>query len=292
MVSVKRLSLLLLAIPLLAGCPQALRQVDRVMMHRWQTDYDSAERQAAAADRPLLVYYRDTRRTANRDLHRAVHSTEFKRHLEGYVCCELYSDIERDRRFVEQYGVREAPALIVVHRDGTYHALERPASMEGMISFLEGATPPGLTSVPNPQLARMPTFHWAGSIAAAERQSRERDVPALILLTRAWAPATYDLMSWIERHHVYARIHSWVLCRVDEVNPLNLQANNRFGVSQFPAVVILLPDGTHYVLERPGSADDVARFLDRFGAWPVGPEAGGADDAADASADPSAMSAP
>ena len=61
--------------------------------------------------------------------------------INGMILCSLVSEYNPNQRYVAQYGVQRAPAVILVHRDGTYHTRTGPMSTDQIVQFLANDIP-------------------------------------------------------------------------------------------------------------------------------------------------------
>jgi hypothetical protein len=173
----------------------------------------------------------------------------------------LLNTYEPDRRYAGQFGVERFPALILVHPDGTFHATDGPFSKEQILAFLSESKPPGLSQKPNPYVRREARFDWYSSLReagmAADRLNRDILVVYYRSIAGDW-PRIHQLLS---RPEVYRHVGSMLHCRIrfwSETGPKGLTP---FGSLSLPALVVVRPDGSHEVLEVPGSADAVVRFV-------------------------------
>lgn len=227
---------------------------------RWETDHDTARRLQAQAERPLLIYYVAGKRELNDATSAALDDPAVQPMLDAYVRCRLFQEYEPDRRVVAQYGVERAPALIVVHADGTYHAHVGPVRAAEAAEWLRSAVPPGEQPTYNPLVPRRIVYHWHDDIDEALSRGRETGRPVLVL--------AYDLLSkdvlrvdeLMGAGIVHRRFADFVHCRVRAVLGLGAGAADRFGLKRLPALVIVRPDGGFDVLEAPQSAEEVVLF--------------------------------
>jgi hypothetical protein len=227
----------------------------------WYADYESAER-AAAGNRPLLIYFKDPRRGIRDPVQEALRSDPVSRALGDHVGCVLSKSYPPDRRYLAQFGVERAPALVVVHPDGTFHATSKLTNREELFAFLASAEPPGAAPIVDPFVPRSPAYHWLDSpddaVAAASRTGRS----AVIVFYRSWSGDWITLHKLLATYEVYSRLDSLVHCRFGVWGVNRNQHTTRFGNLRLPAIVIARPDGTDSVVELPTSSEAVARFVD------------------------------
>jgi len=140
------------AIGLGSGCASPLGTISLWTTGGWHTEYRVAQGLSARTARPMLVHFTD-RKPQHPDPTLALFSKPTVRErTEAFVRCRLYRECESDRRFAAQYGVRRAPAFILIHPDGTYHARSGTMSAEDVTAFLDQAVPPGRSPEINPFL--------------------------------------------------------------------------------------------------------------------------------------------
>ena len=229
----------------------------------WVADYDSAEQRVHKTGRELLIAYVDPRPGKKGALKRVMDSAVVEARTGDYVRCRLFKSYEPDRRYVAQYGVERAPALIIVHANGTYHALQGPMSVERVSQFLADATGPGTEPVVNHQIPRRPRYEWHGDVTSAEEASKTSGKVILFVFYKRLSRDWRRLERILCRREVYRRFADMVHCRVDTLNPWAKTYVTKFGPVRLPALVIACGDGTHDVLEMPTSYESVVRFADR-----------------------------
>ena len=228
----------------------------------WTAGYEEAERAARASGRGLLVYYRTSDQSRHDAMFDALRSREIKQRTIDLVTCMLFHAYEPHRRFVGQYGVERAPALILIHCDGTYHVQSGPRSAEQIAQFLDRAAPPGETPARNAHLSRQPAYAWHGSLEAAQ-QAADRSGQSVLLVLDRWHSRDWErLRPMLERCEVYARFADMIHCRPSSFWGGTEAARRKFGVANLPALVIIRADGSFESLELPNSYESIARFAD------------------------------
>ncbi len=248
------------ALVLATGCSSAWV---RWRPNGWDADYGAAEARVAEAGGELLIFYRAVDQSRSDPTFDALRSAPLKQQTARYVRCSLYRSYEPDRRYVAQYGVERAPALIVVHGDGTYHARTGLTSAAQISEFLAAAQPPGAAPVLNPHIPRETNYAWHSSLESAQAAAQKTGQSILIVFNRWWSRDRRKLDKLLARHEVYGRFARMVHCRPWSILGLGGQSMNRFGVKNLPALVIVHPDGSHHVLELPTSYEAIVRFADR-----------------------------
>lgn len=229
----------------------------------WVADYDSAELRVGETGREMLILYVDPRPGESRVLQEALDTPIIKRRIRGYVRCRLFKSYEPDRRYVAQFGVERAPALIVVHGDGTYHALTGAVPADVVYNFLGGATAPGRAVALNRHIPRRASYHWHGDAGSARQASGSTGKPILFVFRRRFTRDWRRLEKILSRGEVYDRFADMVHCRLSTLNPWTKIFISEFGVLRLPALVIAHGDGTHDILETPTGYEAVVRFADQ-----------------------------
>lgn len=234
----------------------------RLTRHWWVTDYDTAERRARERAAEMVIYFSEDRIGTRDPLQEVLKDKALRRQLRDYVCCRLYKSHEPDRRYVAQFGVDRAPAWIVVHADGTYHQSQGPSGPEEISAFLAASSPPGRPPVINPLIPYEARYAWLEDLALAERMSEERGTPLLVVYYRRLAGDWAALERILKPREVFSRAGDMVHCRLGTPLPWMERFITGFGVLRLPALVVVRRDGGFEVLEKPLSAEAVARFLE------------------------------
>ena len=229
----------------------------------WSESYGAAEARVRETDRELLICYRTGKAEGNRGVDEMLNADVLRRRTKVYVRCRLYSSHEPDRRYVAQYGVDRAPALIVVHRDGTYHAMGAPSSAAEVVEFLDSAGTNGMKPTANPHIPRAVDYDWRKDYEAAVQSARQEGRPVFVVVTKALTRPWRSLRDLLERREVYGRVAEMIHCRLSTLFPSGRALVRDLGISQLPALVIVHTDGTSHVLEAPTSYEQVVRFADR-----------------------------
>lgn len=242
-----------------SGCSSRLAQFTR---HRWVADYEVAERRSDEVNQEILIFYLDDRLNRDRQIEDALRTQEVKDLADDYIACTLVRSYEPDRRYVAQYGVTNAPALIVVHRDGTYHATSQATTTPGILRFLAEAQAPGQAPSINPYLPRRVEYTWVDSLDVAQQKASESGQPMLVVFYRRASGDWRQLSKLLERREVGRRVSDMVHCRVRLAWPWSKAYITRFGALKLPAVVIAHPDGSFDSIELPTSYEVIVRLAD------------------------------
>jgi len=229
----------------------------------WVADYDTAEARVHESDQPLLIYFKDVAPGEKDRVRKILDNAPMRERVAGFVRCVLFRSHEPDRRYVAQFGVERAPALVVVHRDGTYHTLIGAMTGGDILDFLEQARPPGARPDCDPLIPRRAEYRWHDDLDRARRHSEDAARPMFVVYYRRFSSDWRDLHGWLEAREVHARVADMVHCRVGALKLLPGAYRSSFGALELPAVVIARPDGAFRVLERPTSSESLARFVDR-----------------------------
>ena len=230
---------------------------------KWHTDYDSAESAVRETGQPMVLRFVNPRPGRPDPLDRIFDSARVSSRLDGYVCCVLYRSYEPDRRYVSQYGVQRAPAVIVVHPDDTYHAKIGKMSVEEFLAFLDDAKPPGAPAIISPYIPREARYHWIADLDEVFELVRETGRPGLIVFHRGFTGDFRAIQAMMSKHEVFTRVCQMVHGQDGGWNRWATTRETPFGEIVLPAIVWLQPDGSHEVLEMPDSSQSIARFVDR-----------------------------
>jgi len=248
---------------LLAGCTGATGRWASWSPDGWVADYDTAEARVRDGGQPLLIYFKSDRAPSRDPIRTALDQPMLPRRIDRYVRCTLFRSYEPDRRYVAQFGVERAPALIVVHPDGSYHATSGHLEASGIASFLAGAAPPGRVAAYDPHIPRRPREDWLESLDVAEQVVRATDRPLLVVYARRFCSDWGRMRRLLDRAELVHRLTELVRCRIEVGTPFTDATITPFGALKLPAMVLARPDGTFDTLEMPTSLESVARFVDR-----------------------------
>ncbi len=226
------------------------------------TDYDTVERRATESRRPMLIVFRDGRRAIDDPVERAVKKAGFSRHHPRVVRATLYRGFEPDRRYVAQFGVERAPAVILVHPDATYHALSGTLNAESLLRFAAETSPPGSDIQRNPFVPRHAQYDWHLTLAGAEEDAHRTGKPMLVAATRLMTRDWQSLNEMLQRPEVYRRFKDMVACRLDVWNPFAKFFNSPWGTIDLPALIVVAPDGTYRILSKPFGVEGIVNFAD------------------------------
>lgn len=226
----------------------------------WLSDYQVAEERCRETGQPLLVLYK--RPGSEDDQYRTVLAADLDAAAGSYVRCVLSSGVEPDRRYVAQFGIERAPAVIVRHADGTFHAKQGRFTAPNAADFVHSASAPGATPTMNPLIARKPRYAWFSSLRDAGILAADTQRPLLVAYERRLTRDFSELGSLLETTEVHRRVSDMVPCRVRVWNSWSDPHDGPFGMLHLPAIILVWPDGQSDILQRPLTSDAIVRFID------------------------------
>lgn len=248
-----------------AGCSLPASKLDirpAIWSRTWFADYRSAQTFARESNLPLLIYYKDAKPWSNDPIEDALRGWPLSKHTDACARVALLRSYEPDRRVVRQFGIVRAPAVVLVHADGTYHAVSGDLSGDRLTSFFEQAKPPGSWPTPDPFPSQPVGFAWQTSLDDALAQGRTNDRPVFIVLDRPWSRDWERLSPMIDRPEVRSRAADMVHCRPMPIWKIAPDYTEQFALANLPAIVVVQPDGSYRSLEIPNSYEAIVRFLD------------------------------
>lgn len=237
----------------------------RLLLH-WRTDFESGEKSAEQDGRDLFIYYENTRPGVHDDLRDLLESDELRLALRPYVCCRLFRSHEPDRRFVAQYGVERAPAVIVIHRDATYHALTGRRSADEIVDFLERAQSPGATPVYDPLLPRRAEANWQHNGGLFQWEKPDPNKSDLLVYERRFSDDWKRMRALLDRPELREHLRHRNLRRMTIGWPWTDRVDTPYGELSPPAVVVIDADGSHHIVERPDAVASLSSALLGVGA--------------------------
>lgn len=262
-----------LSVVTFAGAGGCAISLPRFAESGWIAGYDESERMVLQNDAALLIHYQRSATDPLDASRAALSDPAVKSRTAGYVRCSLVQSDEADRRYVAQFGIQRAPALILVRKDGTYHAHNGPMDAEQILTFLNGAAEVGLRPKLDPHILREPRYLWYESLEQADRVAQRLQRPILVVfdrkLSRDWRP----LEKLLKRREVFRRFAHLVHCKPGSLWRSPEADLRRFAITDLPALVIILTDGSYAKMELPTSYEAIVRFADRTLGHPGGREA-------------------
>ncbi len=229
----------------------------------WTYTYVKAEKRARAEEKPILVCYRDHLDRESTVLAETLESGAVRPLLDRFVLCSLISAYQPNRRFAAQYGVTSAPALVIVYPDGTYHALADVRDPETIRRFLQESRAPGARPSLDIGVPRPADFliRAEGIFERAQDKAERLNRPMLIVYKWWLDGASTEMLKRLSRPEVAARCQETINCVLDWDYQTNRRHMARFGVSEYPAVVVVHRDGSYAALRGLKSVDEIVGFL-------------------------------
>ncbi|HEY3244180.1 MAG TPA: hypothetical protein VGM03_12610 [Phycisphaerae bacterium] len=112
-------------------------QVPRDIDYHWENDYERAVLHAQQRNRELFVVYKSWASPESTELlARLMNRPEVALHFVETVNCILDDSFAANRSYMARFGIERVPAMVLVHRDGTYHSHVGPATPEEIVRFV------------------------------------------------------------------------------------------------------------------------------------------------------------
>ncbi len=238
---------------------------------QWYYSYAELEqervrtRQLGRPGRDTLLFYKDHMDPASGRMQDVLNSSPVKPLLAGKVLCMLVTDFAPNQRYLTQYGVNAAPALVVVHPDGTYHAREGLLTAEQARDFLLGAVGPGAAPKPDLQILPVPDYYWQGSYEEAAALAARQNRPLLIVYKWWLSTESTELLNRLSQPRVRSHFSEMVQCLLDWDYIPNRGFVAPYGVNKVPAMIMVRPDGTYHTLVGLPTVDQIVRFAANAG---------------------------
>jgi hypothetical protein len=241
----------LASVAMLTGCSHS----------RWHLDYEKALQEARTENKSILILYKDSLETESGRMRDILESPKVARTQSDKAWCMLVPFYAPNRQFMAQFGVHAAPAIVVVRPDLTFHALRGLHDESSVESFLAKTDQPGSRPQRNiavPRRANLRFFNvYDRALRRAERQNRR-----LVVVYKWWLDgASTAMISRMYRPHVSRYLSETVNCVLDWDHAPNRRIAGRYGVTEYPAIILVEPDGTSRSLVRPQSDEAIIRFL-------------------------------
>lgn len=232
---------------------------------QWTYTFVEAEKLARDNEKPIFVFYRDPFDPKSGQMFEMIRSPQAAELLKGMVCCTLVTEYNPNRRFVAQYGIQEAPAVVIVHPDGTYHSRPGIVDFEQFREFITQSKPPGAKPAVDIQIPRPTDYllHAEGdfedALAAARRQNRK-----LLIVYKWWLDAdSTEFIRRMSRPEVAARVSEAVHCILDWDYVPNRKFVEQYGVSTYPSLIVVHQDGTADKLQGLATVEQIVGFLSK-----------------------------
>ncbi len=230
---------------------------------KWNPDINVALRQARRREAGVVVFYKDPLDTRSALMRDALETSDVLQLLSDKVRCVMVPFYPPDQRFVARYGVMQPPALIVIHPDATYHALKDAVDADSVAAFLRQAKPPGARPELDAEIttpAKMQFYNVFERAGEAARKQNRR----LIVVYKWWLDGdSSELIRRFTSPSVSSYFNDSVVCLLDWDYAPNRGIVADYGVTKYPAVVALDPDGAYRVLRGLPTVEQ----LIRLGVW-------------------------
>ncbi|MFQ5491761.1 MAG: hypothetical protein ACE5GE_13665 [Phycisphaerae bacterium] len=225
-------------------------QIPRTIDYRWEGNYEEAQAKARRQNREMLIVYKWWVSAESTELIATLESRpEVARHFTETINCLLDMDYLPNRIHVRQYGVTQVPSIILVHRDGTYHAHTGPMSADQMVRFVNSARRSRGKSPRTDFAQRMQTragYNWYTDFTRASAHARNRGQDLFVFYNSLYSDHSNRMARLLDRSDVANLFQDTVNCRLDFSVPGNRQLMTRYRVDRTPAFLIVRPDGTYY----------------------------------------------
>lgn len=226
----------------------------------WRFDYDEACRQGRRQDRDVFIFYKDPLDVRSGRMRDVIEGPSVAPLLNDAVRCMLVPSYRPNRKFVAQYGVDQPPALIVVHPDGTYHALSGMHDAEAVRVFLASTDAPGEQPMHDIGVPRRVGFEYFNIAERAEEIARRQN-RYLFIIYKWWLhPDSTELIRRASRPDVARYFAETVNCILDWDYLPNRRYVARYGVTKFPAMIMVAPDGRYQTLQGVPGVERIVRF--------------------------------
>ncbi len=235
---------------------------------RWHYAYDEAQRRARRDERDMLVFYKDPLDVRSSRMQDELMSADVWPIANSMVRCMLIPSYRPNRAFVAQFEVQQPPALIVVHSDGTYHALQGDRSPEEIRSFLASAQPPGQVPNLNPRIPQGEAIEYFNVFELANEKARRQN-RRLVVIYKWWLHAeSTELIRRLSQPDLARYFSDSVNCLLDWDYVPNRAIVARWGVNHYPALILVEPDGRYKSLVGLPSVESIVGFMVSHGERP------------------------
>jgi len=248
--------------------PNPNPQIPRTIDYQWQGIYEDAAALAVKQNRELFIVYKWWLSSeSNELLATLLNRPEVARHFTETVNCLLDTAYLPNRTHVREYGVTGVPALILVHRDGTYHDHTGPMTAEQIVRWVSSAKAPGKRPAgtriePTESRAESrPEYRWYAEFSRAAAHARNRGVNLFVFFQSLYSEESSRMSQMLERGDVGALFADTINCRLDFSVPGNRALMRRYRIDRAPAFLIVRPDETYHARAGAIRAEDLAALV-------------------------------
>lgn len=223
--------------------------------------FESAGRLASQQNKELLVFYESWLSPECSEMKLALDSAGVRSRLGNKIYCVLDESYEPNQRIVAQYGIGRFPALILIHRDGTYHQHEGALGAEAIVRFIESSKAPGRRPRINPQIPRTVNYRWEADYERAFARAKQKNRAVFIFYKSVISADCNEMLAGVlNRADVAGLFDGTINCLLDWGYPPNRRLMARYGVTNVPGIVIVNPDGTYHARQGRMTAAQVISF--------------------------------
>jgi hypothetical protein len=233
---------------------------------QWYFSYTEAEqertreRQRGQNGRDMLLFYKDHLDANSGRMQDVLQSPIVQPLIAPKIRCMLVQDFTPNQRYLAQYGVDAAPALVVVHPDGTYHARQGLLTPEQTRDFLHSAVGPGAAVKTDLQPLPVADYFWHGAYEEAVDLAARQNRPLFVVYKWWLSTDSTELLNRLSQPRVRSHFTEMVQCLLDWDYVPNRAFVAQYGVSKVPAMIIVRPDGTYHTLVGLPTVDQIVRF--------------------------------
>lgn len=225
-------------------------------------EFETAQRLAAQQNKELFVYYESWLSADCGQMKKTIQSAAAQQWLGDKIVCVLDESYEPNQRFVAQYGVHQFPAVVLIHRDGTYHQRTGLMGADALANFVQASKTSGRRPMINPQIPRSVDYLWQADYERAFQIAEQQNRPVFIFYKSVIsADCNEMLLNVFSRPDVAELFNDTVNCLLDWGYPPNRRLMARYGVTNVPGVVIVNPDGTQHARQGRLTAPQIISFV-------------------------------
>lgn len=117
--------------------------IPRETNYAWHSSLESAEAAARKTGQSILIVLDRWWSRERRKLEKLLEHREVYGRFARMVHCRPGSILGLGDQSMARFSVKNLPALVIVHKDGSHHVLELPTSYEAVVRFADRARPSG-----------------------------------------------------------------------------------------------------------------------------------------------------